>query len=169
MSGHAEEWRPVPDWEDFYSVSSRGSVLRTKPGPGTPGGLLHPSPDSGGYPGVTLRGNGIAADRRVHELVAEAFIGPRPPGQLVRHLNDVKTDNRWPENLAYGTESDNKLDAVRNGHNRNTAIEECPAGHRYEGRNLIIAKRGNGRTFRQCRTCLYKRQGRNPPRLEEAA
>lgn len=50
----------------------------------------------------------------VHQLVATAFIGPRPAGQETRHLNDVNTDNR-PENLRYGTRRENRIDAYRNG------------------------------------------------------
>ena len=44
--------------------------------------------------------------RTVHSLVAEAFIGPRPVGKEVHHLNGDKTDNR-PENLGYVTHAEN--------------------------------------------------------------
>lgn len=39
---------------------------------------------------------------KVYRAVAMAFIGPCPEGQIVRHLNDIKVDNRL-ENLALGT------------------------------------------------------------------
>ena len=42
----------------------------------------------------------------VHQLVAETFGGPCPPGYKLVHLNGIKTDNFWPENLAYVPESD---------------------------------------------------------------
>ena len=42
----------------------------------------------------------------VHQLVAEAFGGPCPPGHKLVHLNGNKTQNYWPENLAYVPESD---------------------------------------------------------------
>jgi hypothetical protein len=45
--------------------------------------------------------------------MAEAFIGPRPPGLQVRHLNDHKLDN-YVWNLAYGTGKDNCADRERN-------------------------------------------------------
>ena len=53
---------------------------------------------------------------RIHILKAKAFIyTPNPLGyNVVRHLNDVKTDNRLI-NLAWGTQSDNVRDSIRNG------------------------------------------------------
>lgn len=48
-------------------------------------------------------------------LVCTAWHGPKPfDGARVRHLNDVRTDDR-PVNLAWGTHSDDALDAYRNG------------------------------------------------------
>ena len=53
---------------------------------------------------------------RVHTLKAKAFIyNPNPlTYNIIRHLNDIKTDNRL-ENLAWGTQSDNVRDCIRNG------------------------------------------------------
>lgn len=53
----------------------------------------------------------------VHRLMAEHFLGIPENTPIVRHLNDVKDDNRL-ENLAWGTHSDNLHDAVRNGKKR---------------------------------------------------
>lgn len=44
--------------------------------------------------------------RYVHQLIAEAFIGPRPDGYVVDHVNRVKGDNR-PSNLRYITQAQN--------------------------------------------------------------
>tara|TARA_B100000408_G_scaffold100189_1_gene77469 strand:- start:592 stop:819 length:228 start_codon:yes stop_codon:yes gene_type:complete len=53
--------------------------------------------------------------RKIHRLVCAAFNGPAPAGAtLVRHLDGVVTNN-VPSNLAWGTTSDNLLDAVRHG------------------------------------------------------
>jgi hypothetical protein len=49
-------------------------------------------------------------NRLVQQLVAEAFLGPAE-GRVVRHLNNVGTDNRLA-NLAYGTNSENQMDRV---------------------------------------------------------
>lgn len=67
-----------------------------------------------GYPTIILS-NGLIKKRiRVHHVVAELFIGPRPEGLLVRHLDDDK-ENNCVSNLAYGTHYDNSQDAIRNG------------------------------------------------------
>lgn len=50
--------------------------------------------------------------RKVHQLVALAFLGPRPEGSVVMHLNHKPGDNR-PANLRYGTTSENiRMDFV---------------------------------------------------------
>ena len=53
---------------------------------------------------------------KFHVIKAKAFLfTPNPLGaNMVRHLNDIRTDNRL-ENLAWGTRSDNTFDSIRNG------------------------------------------------------
>ena len=53
-------------------------------------------PDQNGDLVVDIDG----APRLVAELVLTAFIGPKPPGAVARHLNGDKTDNRL-ENLSW--------------------------------------------------------------------
>lgn len=68
-----------------------------------------------GRPCVTLvRSDGVKKQHSTHHWIARAFLGPKPEGQVVRHLNDVKTDNRI-SNLRYGTHAENSADAIRNG------------------------------------------------------
>lgn len=52
--------------------------------------------------------------RLVHHLVLEAFVGMRPEGMECCHENDNPSDNRL-ENLRWGTRSDNRRDAKKNG------------------------------------------------------
>lgn len=53
---------------------------------------------------------------KIHILKVKAFIfGPYPLGaNVVRHLDDCKTNNALT-NLAWGTQSDNMKDCIRNG------------------------------------------------------
>lgn len=110
-----EEWRPCDD--DAYEVSSLGQVRRAKPS--RPGfirvGRILKHNIVRGYACVRLSG---AKDRKVADLVARAFIGPKPDGLEINHKNGVKTDNR-PENLEYVTKSENVRHAIRMGLYRN--------------------------------------------------
>lgn len=84
---------------------------------------ISPAPNGRGYPQCYV-GRDVAEGHRrewrpyVHELVALAFIGPRPvePGRTyeVDHVNGVKDDNR-PENLAYVTREENRSRAIASG------------------------------------------------------
>ena len=54
----------------------------------------------------------------IHRLVANAFIGPRPEGLETCHGPLGKCVNT-PENLSYGTHSENMLDCLRDGTDQN--------------------------------------------------
>ena len=146
-----EIWLPVVGWEGFYEVSDLGRVLslprRTSKGL-KGGGILKGSRADSGHIAVMLSRHGNIRRRMVHQLVAEAFIGPRPPGYETRHLNDVPDDNRLV-NLTYGTSADNKADAIRNGHNYFANRTHCPQGHPYDEANTYWTPTGH----RECRAC----------------
>lgn len=99
-------------------------------------------------PFVNLANGGERKICRVHVLVLEAFVGPRPDGLQGCHWNDIKTDNRL-ENLRWDTASANMHDKVRNGHCHQTAKQKCPSGHGYTADNTKFDKRGR----RYCREC----------------
>lgn len=59
----------------------------------------------------------MIADRKmvsVHSLVAHAFIGPRPPGLQINHIDADRTNNHF-SNLEYVTGSENMQHAVKHG------------------------------------------------------
>jgi DNA-binding XRE family transcriptional regulator len=68
-----------------------------------------------GYKRVTLATDKPPYSERVlvHVLVLEAFVGPCPEGYEARHL-DGSRDNNNLRNLAWGTLSDNRIDALEN-------------------------------------------------------
>lgn len=70
---------------------------------------------SKGYRHVTLCRDGRTQIRKVHVLVAEAFL-PRPEwASIVRHKDDDRSRNDV-SNLVWGTSAENGQDKVRNGH-----------------------------------------------------
>lgn len=143
----AEEWKPVPGFPD-YEVSSFGRVLSRH---GRQPRVLKPF-RMGNYLGVGLCGPG-GATRRVtlHVLVAEVFIGPRPEGNDVRHL-DGNHRNNTAENLAYGTRSENVFDRIRHGTHHYAMRTHCKWGHPFDEANTRYGKSG-----RECRACSQRR------------
>ena len=111
-----EDLRPAPGVPGVF-VSAGGGVFSTRSSHGD--GLLRRlkgSPDGAGYLRVKEFGSGTRDHFYVHRLICEAFNGPSPGPHKphVCHRNDVKDDNR-AENLYWGSDLDNKQDAIRNG------------------------------------------------------
>lgn len=123
-----EEWRPVPlaGYEKHYDVSNFGRVKRLVNGKGTYAGkILLPHPNRQGYYLAILSTGGKSVGRGIHTLVAGAFIGPRPQGLEVNHIDGDKTNNTL-SNLEYVTPSRNMLHAWENGLLTNIGGEKHP-------------------------------------------
>ena len=112
-----ETWKPIPGYP-HYEVSDRGrvrSIPRTARGRTYRSVVMSTRVSNRGYVLVDVRdARGDRQTRSMHKLVLEAFAGPCPPGMEARHLNDDPTDNRWPENLRWGTKPENMADRMRN-------------------------------------------------------
>lgn len=141
------ELKDIPGFPG-YKASPTGRIWSTLPWRGRAGRWMEGKLTSG-YRAVTIRGT----DAYVHHLIAETFIGPRPDGMEVRHLNGDKLDNRV-ENLAYGTHAENVGDTLRHGTHNQASKTHCPQGHPYSGKNLIVSKKG----WRYCRACKNRRR-----------
>lgn len=108
-----EEWRPVK--RGFYEVTRTGRVRRAIGGKGARLGKdLTVFIATTGYPIVNLCIDGKPSTERVHVMVAEAFIGPRPLGMQINH-KDGNKKNPLPENLEYVTQAENAAHAGRTG------------------------------------------------------
>jgi hypothetical protein len=108
--------------------------------------------DGRGYLDVELyRGDGTHPRRRIHNLMLEAFVGPRPDGAFGLHADDNPGNNTLP-NLRWGSRSQNLLDMVTNGRHWNARKTHCKWGHPFEGDNLRRAGRK-----RICRSCKRRR------------
>jgi hypothetical protein len=141
----AEEWLSIPSFPD-YQASSLGRIRSHRRKNVR---LMSASPCSDyGYLAVCLRADTPRGKKTVtvHSLVAEAFHGLRPDGLEVRHLNGH--DNR-PENLEYGTHSENLRDKARHGTDHNARKTHCAKGHEFTPANTYRNKSG----WRQCRAC----------------
>ena len=106
-----------------YRVGDDGSVwTRLKRfGLGNGGGVLYiegadwrillPTKHHSGHLYVSIRG----VRRYVHQLVLEAFVGPRPEGMESRHFPDRDPANNRVENLSWGTHQQNIRDQKVHG------------------------------------------------------
>src|SRR5699024_5494412 len=151
-----ENWKPVVGYEGLYEVSDWGNVRSLARTVTRSDGRVRPFPSkvlSQGFSGererplVALCKNGKQTTKWVHRLVAEAFLGPAPDGMEACHRNDDCQDNR-PENLYWGTRSDNLNDMVANGLHYLASRTHCKWGHEFTPENTVTAGRG-----RQCRAC----------------
>jgi hypothetical protein len=103
-----EEWKDIEGWP-YHQVSNHGRVRVL------PGGIVKGRRTVREIEFRILTDNGLGYKRvkrgrralLVHILVLNAFAGPCPPGFECRHLNNDSADNRWPENLVWGTHEAN--------------------------------------------------------------
>lgn len=138
------EWKEVPGF-NRYAVSSEGEVRNV-----VTGQKLRTSISSNGYQTVGLYRDGKRKTFTIHSLVLLTFVGPRPLGAVVRHLDSNKSNNALT-NLVYGTQSENIKDSVAAGTNKQANKKSCPLGHPLLEYNLTKADMALGR--RRCLAC----------------
>lgn len=112
-------WKAVEGFEGYYEVSNDGQVrsldrwvefIRK----GTvcerffEGKVLKPKTDKDGYKEVCLKKGSLQVHRRVHRLVAYAFIEGYEEWKVVDHKNSIKDDNRY-ENLQWISNTENVI------------------------------------------------------------
>lgn len=113
LENSIEEWRPIPEWIEFYEVSNLGRV-RSLPGRRRSGRILNGHTDKDGYLRVMLCVDRKQKNAPVSRLVASAFIpNPSRRGE-VNHINGVKRDNR-AINLEWCNRSENMIHAYQRG------------------------------------------------------
>lgn len=114
-----ESWKSVGidggRYSDRYQVSDCGRV-RSHPGARVKGSksgrVLSQSFGSKGYRQVNLCKDNRQHSVKVHRLVAAAFLGPKPDGLQVNHIDGDKNNNHV-SNLEYVTAKENTRHAHR--------------------------------------------------------
>ena len=148
-----EQWKDVPGFEGLYCVSDRGVVWSHRRKRPLKPEILKPA----GHLRVDLvKRDGTRQRELVHRIVLRTFVGPRPEGLVVRHL-DGNPKNNEVGNLKYGTASENTLDSVAHG-THNTAGKRkshCPQGHEYSAENTYVSP--SNEKDRRCRECARTR------------
>lgn len=110
---------PVVGSFGLYHVSNLGEVFSNhRHGRGKRGKALKPIKLNSGYLTVTLcvpdeQGKKRKRTRYIHDLVMQAFIGPRPKGAVICHWDDDKENNTLG-NLRYDVMANNMMDAKFN-------------------------------------------------------
>ncbi len=101
-----ERWKEIPGTN--YSVSDKGNLRNDKFGtPKMPG-------YNKGYAIASLYTNGIRETKKVHRLVAEAFV-PNPENKPQVNHKDGNPSNNDASNLEWVTCSENMIHAFRTG------------------------------------------------------
>ena len=108
-----EIWKVISGYKN-YEVSNKGRVRRSAHIRCDKRGrtstikeiIMKPEVTFNGYLRVGLYKNGRFHHKRIASLVAEAFLGIKPNGKEIDHIDGDKTNNT-PENLRYVTHKEN--------------------------------------------------------------
>lgn len=103
-----ETWKSVEGYEGLYEVSDLGRVrsldrvtdATRRNAMVIKGKVLKPGLAANGYYTVALCKDGKPKSHTIHSMVAAAFLGPRPDGMVVDHIDGTRVNNS-PTNLRY--------------------------------------------------------------------
>ena len=110
-----EVYKQIVGFEGWYEVSNFGQIRRSRPGKATyVGKILKPRISKRGRFHVCLRKNGLVANKDVHSVVASTFLGKRPKGKEINHI-DGNCRNNNVDNLEYVSRKENMQHAYRLG------------------------------------------------------
>jgi len=99
-----EIWKIAVEYEK-YEISNFGNLRNGEK-------IIKGCINGSGYRFFHLKRNNKNKNYRFHCLVAKAFIGERPEGLVIDHINRNKLDNRV-ENLRYITQKQNSINSSK--------------------------------------------------------
>ena len=146
-----EIWKDINSYEGIYQISNYGRIrsltryVNCSPdnsfGHILKGKILKQGDNGNGYKYISLKKNGKRKNFYVHFLVAEAFIGERPRGADINHIDCNKSNNTL-KNLEYISRQENINHAVKNGllKNRNHAKGEKQGSAKLNNQKVILIR-----------------------------
>lgn len=120
----------VIGFEGLYMVSDTGIVFTNYNKNGKRGQALKCRKDKDGYLEVRLYKNGKGFHKKIHRLVAEAFIPNIENKPCVNHLDCNRTNNNV-ENLEWCTENENVQYAAKLGRYKGSCCKKICAIDKY--------------------------------------
>lgn len=108
-------WKPVSGFEGYYEVSNEGDIKSLsridRLGKPVKGKILKKQSDRRGYETVTMSVDGKKTRKKVHRIVAEAFVSNPNNYEFVNHKDEDKKNNKscnleWCSrayNMSFGT------------------------------------------------------------------
>lgn len=175
LNSPEEQWRAAVGYEGLYAVNDQGcirsldrvvesihGITGTSYTTRRKGRILKPHMGARGHAYVVVGGG----TRTVHSIVAEAFIGPRPPGGTHFHAGLIQCkrghDLTDPDNLQKTAKGNRRTclacrrdrQALYNAGSQVTVDGFCINGHPITPENRYT--NGSGRS--RCKPCANKRQ-----------
>lgn len=103
-----EQWKAIKGFEKLYEICADGRIKARS------GKIIRPYDNGVGYLTVHLYKNGERHTRKIHRLVAEAFISNPERKPQVNHIDGNKANNHV-DNLEWATQSENMRHSYSNG------------------------------------------------------
>jgi len=92
---NGEIWKPVKGYEDYYQISNLGRLVSLNYKGNGYRKLLKTNINKNGYEQVRLNVNKIGKNKKIHRLVAEAFLLNSKNKKCVNHKDSNRLNRGW--------------------------------------------------------------------------